>query len=59
MPFAVQQEIQCQIQVMEVIGAVQPSDSPWASPIILVRKKDGTLKILCGLLRFKFSDKER
>ena len=43
-PFAVRQEIQRQIQVMEAIGAVQPSDSPWASPIVLVRKKDGTLR---------------
>lgn len=27
---------------MEAIGAVQPSDSPWASSIVLVRKKNGT-----------------
>ena len=29
---------------MEIIGAVQPSDSPWVSPIVLVRKKDGTFR---------------
>ena len=29
---------------MQAIGAVQPSDSPWASTIVLVRKKDGTLR---------------
>ena len=26
------------------MGVVQPSNSPWASPIVLVRKKDGTLR---------------
>jgi len=29
---------------MQRNGVIQPSSSPWASPIVLVRKKDGTLR---------------
>ena len=43
-PFAVRQEVQRQIKMMEEMGVVQPSSSQWASPIVLVRKKDGTLR---------------
>ena len=28
-------------------GFIQDSDSPWACPIVLVRKKDGTLRFCC------------
>ena len=44
MLFAVRQEVQHQIKKMESIGVVQLSSSPWASPIVLVRKKDETLR---------------
>ena len=43
-PFAVRNEVQHQLKLMEEMGVVQPSISPWASPIVLVRKKDGTLR---------------
>jgi len=43
-PFAVRQGVQYQLKKMEEMGIVQPSSSPWASPIVLVRKKDGTLR---------------
>ena len=42
MPFAVRQEIARQLKKMQDAGVVQPSKSPWASPVVLVRKKDGS-----------------
>ena len=32
------------VQDMQKHGVVQPSSSPWASPVVLVPKKDGTLR---------------
>ena len=36
------QEIARQLKKMQDVGVVQPSKSPWASPVVLVRKKDGS-----------------
>ena len=44
-PFAVRQEVGKQLAKMQEEGVIQPSSSPWASAIMLVRKKDGTLRI--------------
>ena len=42
MPFLVRQEVTRQLQDMQAAGIIQPSKSPWASPIVLVQKKDGS-----------------
>jgi len=42
MPFTVRQEVARQLKRMQKTGVIQPSNSPWASLIVLVRKKDGT-----------------
>ena len=41
-PFTQRAKISQMIDDMEKQGVVKPSSSPWASPIILVPKKDGT-----------------
>ena len=41
MPFTVRQEVARQLKMMQLTGAIQPSNTPWASPVVLVRK-DGT-----------------
>lgn len=43
-PFAVRKEVAHQLQEMQHNNVIQPSHSPWASPIVLVRKKDNTLR---------------
>ena len=43
-PFAVRQEIARHLREMQDRGVIQPSSSPWASPVVLVRKKDGTMR---------------
>ena len=42
MPFAVREEVAQQLKDMQRNGVAQPSSSPWASPVVMVRKKDGT-----------------
>ena len=42
MPLAVRQEVARQLRVMQEAGVIQPSTSPWSSPVVMVRKKDGT-----------------
>ncbi len=32
------------IDSMQAQGVVQPSSSPWSSPVVLVPKKDGSLR---------------
>ena len=42
-PFAAREEIARQLHQMQQQGIISPSSSPWANPVVLVRKKDGTL----------------
>ena len=42
-PFVVWEEIACSLKEMQEAGVIEPSNSPWASPVVLVKKRDGTL----------------
>ena len=42
-PFALRQKIDEMVGEMLEKGIIQPSKSPWASPVVLVSKKDGSL----------------
>ena len=44
-------EVKAHIQEMLNLGAIRPSNSPWASAIVLVRKKDGRLRFCTDLRR--------
>ena len=43
------EEVRKHLKEMEEIGAIRRSNSPWASPVVLVRKKDGTLRFCIDL----------
>ena len=41
---AVHREEMAQVQQMLSSGVIRPSNSPWASPVVMVKKKDGSLR---------------
>ena len=43
------EEVQNHLQDMLKVGAIRKSVSPWASPVVLVRKKDGSLRFCIDL----------
>ena len=42
---AVRREEMAQVQQWLSSGVIHPSNSPWASPVIMVKKKDGSLRL--------------
>ncbi len=42
MPLAVRREVATQLRNMQKTGVVRPSASAWSSPVVMVKKKDGT-----------------
>ena len=42
LPVALKSVVQQEVTKMLNQGVIRPSNSPWASPVVLVRKKDGT-----------------
>ena len=48
-PPGLYKEVKEHIQEMLKVGAIRPSNSPWASAVVLVRKKDGKLRFCIDL----------
>ncbi len=44
MPLAKRREVEQAVEEMHNTGVIEPPPSPWASPVVLVRKKDGTTR---------------
>lgn len=43
-PFAQQEEVEIMLRDMEQSGVIEESQSPWTSPVVLVKKKDGSTR---------------
>lgn len=43
-PIGLRDEVLQEEERMKEMGVIEPSSSPWASPVVMVRKKDGTLR---------------
>ena len=44
MLFSVCQEVAKQLHNMQEGGVIEPSNSTWSSPVVMVQKKEGTLR---------------
>ena len=44
-PHSNRDAVACELQEMEEAGIIKPSASDWALPIVLVKKKNGTLQL--------------
>lgn len=51
LPFHRQAEVRGLIDGMLVQGVIEPSNGPWASPIVLVKKKDGSTRFCVDFRR--------
>ena len=45
LPYALRKELEEELIKLESTGCIEPSTSPYASGLVLVRKKDGTLRV--------------
>ena len=45
MPVHLRDELKANIDSMLARGIIRPSKSEWAAPLVLVRKKDGSLRV--------------
>ena len=46
-PVAYQKQVREELKAMEEIGIIEPAKSSWSSPMVMIKKKDGGVR-LCG-----------
>ena len=46
LPYAMREELRNEVDTMLEMGVVRPSTSPYAPPIVMVKKKDGSNRVL-------------
>lgn len=53
-----QREVRDEIQQLLALGVIRPSKSPWNSPIVTVRKKEGTLRMCIDYRKLNSSTRD-
>ena len=48
-PYALRQQLELELNKLLKIRCIEPANSPYAFSLVLVRKLDGSLRLLCGL----------
>ena len=51
LPYAMREELKNKVDTMLEMGLVRPSTSPYVSPIIMVKKKDGSNRVDFHMLK--------
>ena len=54
-PFTLKSSFKKELQQMENLGIIRKSDSPYASPVVVVKKKDGSNRICIDFRRLKIT----
>jgi hypothetical protein len=58
LPLANQAEVSEMLDDMQRRGVIEESDSPWSSPIVLVRKKNGELRFCVDYMKLNYVTKK-
>jgi hypothetical protein len=58
LPLAKQAQVNGMLEDMKRKGVIEESDSPWSSPVVLVRKKDGNLRFCVYYRRLNVTKKD-
>ena len=45
LPIAQREAVEKELDQLEKQGLIEPSDSPWAAPLVIATKKDGSLSL--------------
>ena len=57
LPHAYWKEVKQELKAMFAEGVIEPSQSDWASPIVLVRKKDGFIRLCVDYMKLNAQSK--
>ena len=58
LPLAKREEAEKAVQEMREQDVIEPSASPWSSPIVLVNKKDGSIRFCVDYRKFNITHKD-